>query len=61
MNEQSKPYNNFKEFYPFYLAEHQNLTCRRLHVIGSALVIVVAVTAVATRQCGGLRQPLARL
>ena len=30
---------SFREFYPFYLAEHANRTCRRLHVIGSTLVI----------------------
>jgi len=31
----------FKEFYPFYLAEHQNQVSRRLHVIGSILVLVL--------------------
>ena len=25
---------SFAEFYPFYLSEHENRTCRRLHVIG---------------------------
>jgi hypothetical protein len=30
---------SFREFYPFYLAEHANRTCRRLHVVGSTLVI----------------------
>ena len=33
-------YQTFAEFYPFYLSEHQNRTCRRLHVIGSLLVLV---------------------
>lgn len=36
-----KRFNTFAEFYPFYLAEHENLTCRRLHFIGSALILVV--------------------
>ncbi len=33
-------YNTFEEFYPFYLSQHSNLTCRRLHVIGSTLAIL---------------------
>ncbi len=36
-----KRFNTFAEFYPFYLAEHENLTCRRLHFIGSALILAV--------------------
>ncbi|AKH69037.1 putative membrane protein [Spongiibacter sp. IMCC21906] len=39
-------FNSFAEFYPYYLAEHQNLVCRRLHLIGSCLVIVVLLTAI---------------
>jgi hypothetical protein len=41
-------YRTFREFYPFYLAEHANRTCRRLHFIGSSLVLAVLVTAAAT-------------
>jgi hypothetical protein len=29
--------NSFAEFYPFYLGEHQNRSCRRLHFLGSSL------------------------
>ena len=25
-------HNSFAEFYPFYLSEHSNRTCRRLHL-----------------------------
>ncbi len=32
---------SFREFYPYYLSEHRNRTCRRLHFIGSALILVV--------------------
>lgn len=32
-------FNNLSEFYPYYLSEHQNLTCRRLHFVGSSLVL----------------------
>ncbi|MCS5594732.1 MAG: DUF962 domain-containing protein [Porticoccaceae bacterium] len=34
-----KRFNSFKEFYPFYLAEHSNRTSRRLHFTGSWLVL----------------------
>jgi hypothetical protein len=36
------PFRNFAEFYPFYLSEHRNPTCRILHFIGSNLVIGTA-------------------
>ena len=35
-----RPFNSFAEFYPFYLSQHQNKTCRLLHVIGMVLVIL---------------------
>ncbi|CAH0140238.1 hypothetical protein SRABI70_00269 [Pseudomonas sp. Bi70] len=34
-------FNSFAEFYPYYLEEHRNPTCRRLHYAGSLLVLVV--------------------
>jgi hypothetical protein len=43
-------FTNFSEFYPFYLAEHGNRVCRRLHFIGSSLVIAVVVLALSTGQ-----------
>ena len=33
-------YRSFADFYPFYLSEHVNRTSRRLHVVGTGLVIV---------------------
>ena len=33
-------HNSFAEFYPFYLSEHSNRTCRRLHFLGSSLSLV---------------------
>lgn len=38
-------YTTFSEFYPYYLSEHENTTCRRLHFIGSACIIVVTLYA----------------
>lgn len=43
MSEQSAGYGSFREFYPYYLAEHSDRTCRRLHFIGSALVLTMLV------------------
>lgn len=40
--------HSFAEFYPFYLSEHRNPTCRRLHFVGSSLGLVCLALAVAT-------------
>ncbi len=32
-------FKSFREFYPFYLREHSNSTCRKLHFIGTCGVI----------------------
>jgi hypothetical protein len=47
-------FNSFAEFYPFYLGEHSHPTCRRLHFIGSSLVIVVVLGALISGQLGWL-------
>jgi len=31
---------SFAEFYPYYLSEHRDPTCRRLHFAGSLLVLL---------------------
>jgi len=41
-------YASFRAFYPFYLSEHANRNCRRMHFVGSTLVIVVVALALAT-------------
>jgi hypothetical protein len=43
-------FTSFAEFYPFYLGEHSHPTCRRLHFIGSSLVIVVVLWALISGQ-----------
>jgi len=35
-----------KEFYPYYLSEHQNATSRKLHFIGTGLLFVILVVAI---------------
>jgi hypothetical protein len=44
----SQTYASFREFYPFYLSEHRNRTCRRLHFVGSTLGLVCLAAAIAT-------------
>jgi len=34
-------FQSFKEFYPFYLTEHQNKTSRVLHFIGTFCVLAL--------------------
>ncbi|WP_237056741.1 DUF962 domain-containing protein [Microbulbifer sediminum] len=48
---QSQPqeeFGSFADFYPFYLNEHANLTCRRLHFVGTLLVIALLLTTAFT-------------
>jgi hypothetical protein len=42
-------YANFREFYPYYLSEHANAMCRRMHFVGTSLVLVVFAAAMLTR------------
>jgi hypothetical protein len=41
-------FKSFAEFYPFYLTEHANRTCRRLHFAGSTLSLLCLVALVVT-------------
>lgn len=45
-NSELQHFNSFAEFYPFYLNEHINKTCRRLHFVGSTLVLSLLVSTV---------------
>jgi hypothetical protein len=46
----SDRYSSFRDFYPFYLTEHVDRTCRRLHFVGSSLVLIVFATACITQR-----------
>jgi hypothetical protein len=37
---------SFADFYPYYLSEHQNTVCKRLHFIGSVCALGLAVRAI---------------
>jgi hypothetical protein len=41
-------YARFADFYPFYLGEHANRTCRRLHFIGTTIALGCLLNAFAT-------------
>jgi hypothetical protein len=43
-----KSFTTFADFYPFYLSEHSNRTCRRLHFVGSTLALVCVAMLIAT-------------
>lgn len=45
-----RTFNSMAEFYPYYLEEHANRTCRRLHFVGTTLVILTALYALFTQQ-----------
>lgn len=49
MTEQ-REFRSFSEFYPYYLEEHSIPACRRLHYVGSLLVVAVALYAITTTQ-----------
>jgi hypothetical protein len=46
MKNQEGKFASLKEFYPYYLAEHQNPTSRMLHFIGTALLFFILIAAV---------------
>lgn len=45
-----RSFHSFAEFYPFYLGEHNNRTCRRLHFVGSTLSLAFTATFLSTLQ-----------
>ena len=55
MSDRSRPsappeFARFSDFYPFYLSEHHNAISRRLHVVGTGLVLLVLIASVLSHQ-----------
>ncbi len=44
-----KKYLTFRSFYPYYLSEHRNRTCRTLHFVGSTVVLAIVATMILTQ------------
>ena len=44
MNDENS-FRTFGDFYPFYLGEHANRTCRRLHFTGTSIAFALLITA----------------
>lgn len=40
-------FDSFRDFYPYYLTQHSNRMCRRLHFVGTGTGIVLTIAAVA--------------
>lgn len=40
------PKAEYKSFYSFYLSQHQNITCRRLHFVGSSFGLIGLATTI---------------
>jgi hypothetical protein len=47
-------FDNYAQFYPYYLTQHTNPVCRTLHFIGTSLALCVLVGSIATQQWWGL-------
>lgn len=43
--EKTAGFGSFSQFYPYYLSEHADRSCRRLHFVGTSLVILTAALA----------------
>src|SRR2546421_5734062 len=44
----ARPYRSFGAFYPFYLSQHAERNCRRLHFLGTTLALAGVITALMT-------------
>lgn len=43
-----KKYQSFREFYPYYLSQHENVICRRLHFFGTMIGLGILVYALSS-------------
>lgn len=47
---QAKRFSSFAEFYPFYLSQNQDPVCRKLHYVGSTIILVIIVNTFINQQ-----------
>lgn len=47
-------FDSFRAFYPYYLSEHRNRVCRRLHFVGSSLVLLIVLLVLVRSEPGWL-------
>jgi hypothetical protein len=56
-----KEIDSFEDFYPFYIGQHTDQTCRRLHFVGTTLFLAIAIynyihiPALLVAVCAGLQ------
>ena len=49
-NVKTTGFQSLKEFYPYYLTEHQNSTSKLLHFIGTGLIFLILIFGLFTAQ-----------
>lgn len=49
-SDSNERFSSFAQFYPYYLQEHSNDICRRLHYVGSLLVLGIFIYALSQQQ-----------
>jgi hypothetical protein len=52
-------FRTYEEFWPFYVSQHRNATCRALHFVGTTLVLVTLALSVIDRAWFLLLAPVA--
>lgn len=55
----AQSFSSFREFYPYYLDEHADRRCRRMHFIGSWLVLAALAAGIVVSPWWLLAMPVA--
>jgi hypothetical protein len=50
--------SSYEEFWPFYVSQHQNSNCRRLHFAGTSIVLLLVLAAIRVSLWFGLAMPV---
>ncbi len=49
MMSQTSNFSSFREFYPYYLSQHDNRLCRRMHFLGTSSALAALVQMIEAR------------